>query len=214
MALLVVDDFITLITEKVDLTSSSLLGPDEVTINTISLGSSEYAHFGIAILGVFQDEEFVAFANPFISESPAAEVPTGADPPFPNVYPYPINSGEVYGRDHLNVNIKMVRRDTFVFDSVALNSDGTFFDLTGYTLTMTCKWNPRDASNIFQLTSPSSGISITSAVDGEFTVTISSASTSSLPNRTLYLPFDISATNGSVTKTLTRGTLTIVPDIT
>lgn len=147
---------------------------------------------------------------------PTPGLPTDADPPFPPVYPYFFATGDLYGRNNLSLNLKMVRGDTYTFSaSIILNGDPV--DLTGGTVRMTAKWSASDADNaaLFQLSSPASGIVITSAVDGDITVTVASALTTSLPAKKVELPYDIQFVDaGGSVFTVLYGTLTIVPDIT
>ena len=113
----------------------------------------------------------------------------------------------------MNTNIRLVRGDTYAFSSVAI-LDGEVFNLTNYTVTLTCKRDLNDNSPFFQLTSPLSGIEVTDATAGEFTVTIPSSATTSLERYVYRLPYDIKITNGSINHTLTRGYLIVVPGVT
>jgi hypothetical protein len=137
------------------------------------------------------------------------------DPPFPPVWPYLFSTDVIYGRDHLSVSIKFIRQDTFTFDATVI-LDGNPVDITGWSLVMTAKWDIRDADSaaVFQRTI-GSGIAVTSAVNGEFTVTIASSNTSSLPLHRTVLPFDIQATDTSGNKyTILYGNLVVDPDVT
>lgn len=137
------------------------------------------------------------------------------DPPFPPVWPYLFSTDVIYGRDHLSVSIKFIRQDTFTFDATVI-LDGNPVDITGWSLVMTAKWDIRDPDSaaVFQRTI-GNGITVTSAVDGEFTVTIASSNTSGLPLHRTVLPFDIQATDGSGNKyTILYGNLVIDPDVT
>jgi hypothetical protein len=139
------------------------------------------------------------------------------DPPLPPVWPYlgagKFSSDTIYGREKMNTNLTIVRGDTRVFENVAI-LDGDPFDLSGYTLYMSVKKNLNDAANFFQLSSPASGIVITDALNGEFTVTIPGANTSGLPAYIQRLPYDLAAVNGSVKYTLFRGYLIVIPSLT
>jgi len=169
------------------------------------------------ILGALTFGEFGAnMSDCFISSSTPSTLPRDADPPFPPVFPYLFSTDVIYGRDHLNVNLTMVRLDDFEFDIVA-TLNGSPINLTGCTLKMTAKWRPEDADNqaVFQIYSPSNGISITDATNGTAHVLIASTLTSALPLHTVYLPFDIQLFDStSKIRTLTLGTLKVVPDIT
>lgn len=174
------------------------------------------------IVGAVKFGEYVALqqeANCFlgIQQDCTSDLPPDADPPFPPVYPYLFATDDIYGRDHLSLNLKMVRRDTYKF-AATIVLDGEPVDLTGGTVRMTAKWSVSDADDdaVFQLSSTiPSEIEVTSAVDGEILVTIASALTDSLPYRKVELPYDIQFVDvsGNV-YTVLYGTLTIVPDVT
>lgn len=151
-----------------------------------------------------------------VSISCPGVLPPDVDPPFPPVYPYLFSTDTIYGRDHLSLNLKMVRGDTYSFDArILLN--GQPLDLTGGTVRMTAKWKVSDADNsaVFQLSSPASGITITDAVNGEITVTVAKTLTESLPAKTVELAYDIQWVDASTQVfTVLLGTLVIVPDVT
>lgn len=151
--------------------------------------------------------------NACLIAAAADTLPRDADPPFPPVWPRLFSTDVLYGRDHLNLQLTMVRGDTYSFN-IAITQDGDPFNLTGYTLTMTTKWNVRDTGNVFQLTSPASGIVITDAVNGLATVTVSPSHTSSLPPHVVDLRYDIQASSGSTIYTPIRGILRVLPDVT
>lgn len=174
------------------------------------------------VVGAVKFGQYIASqqeANCFLGVTTTCDstLPIDSDPPFPPVYPYLFATDDIYGRDHLSLNLKMVRRDTYKFDAtIILNGDPV--DLTGGTVRMTAKWSvsDSDADAVFQLSSASaSEIEIVSAVDGQIRVTISSSNTEDLPYRKTELPYDIQFVDvsGSV-YTVLYGTLTVVPDIT
>lgn len=144
------------------------------------------------------------------------ELPITSDPPFPAVWPYFWSTGEIYGRDHLSVNLKMVRSDTYAFE-IAVILNGAAVDLTGGTLTMTAKWDvvDLDANAVFVRSTGNGGIAVTNAVGGLATVTIASTNTTALPAHTVNLVYDIQLVNtlGSI-YTVLNGILTVVPDVT
>lgn len=152
-------------------------------------------------------------ANDCVLTPATTTLPRDTDPPFPPVWPRLFSTDVLYGRDHLNLQLTMVRGDTYSFN-IAITQDGDPFNLTGYTLTMTAKWNVRDTGNVFQLTSPASGIIITDAVNGLATVTVSPSNTSSLPPHVVDLRYDIQASSGSTIYTPIRGILRVLPDVT
>lgn len=144
------------------------------------------------------------------------DLPDDADPPFPPVYPYLFSTDDIYGRDHLSLNLKMVRGDTYKFNAtIVLN--GSPVDLTGGVVRMTAKWSLSDSDSdaVFQVSSATGGIVITSATAGEISVTIAADLTEPLPSRKVELPYDIQFVNSvSEVYTVLYGTLLIVPDAT
>lgn len=157
-----------------------------------------------------------------IFDSPASVTTTtipnlAIDPAVPPVWPVlgagVFASDVIYGSERMNTNLNMTRGDDYTFDCIAI-LDGAVFDLSLYTVKLSCKKNLNDAANFFQITSPSSGISITSAVNGTFTCTIASALTSSLPAYVQRFPYDIEISNGAIKHTLARGYVIIRPDVT
>jgi len=115
----------------------------------------------------------------------------------------------------LNANITMVRGDNFAFDLRVLNN-GVAVDLTGGDMTMTAKWSPTDPNidAVFTRTL-GSGITFTDAAAGEVSVELIPANTNGLPDKQIFLNYDIEYTS-SLGKiyTITRGKLKVVPDIT
>lgn len=141
---------------------------------------------------------------------------TNVDPPYPPVYPYLFATDTIYGREHVSLNLKMVRGDTYQFNATII-LDGVPVDLTGGTVRMTAKWAVANADNaaVFQLSSATTGITVTDAVNGKISVTIASDKTSSLPAKKVELPYDIQFVDStSKVFTVLYGTLTIVPDVT
>lgn len=140
------------------------------------------------------------------STCPDCPDPEDAEPP-----------DNVYGREYLALNLRMVRGDTYKFDAQIL-LHRTPVDLTGGTVKMTAKWSlsAADGSAVFQKTSsPGGGIVVTDAAQGQITVTIASSNTSSLPAKKVELPYDIQFVDSSgAVYTVLYGTLVIVPDAT
>ena len=131
------------------------------------------------------------------------------DPPFPPCYPY-------YGRYDLSLNIKMIRGDTYQFDSTILMNNEPF-DLTGCIVRMTAKWAVAntDGNAVFQLSTATSGVTITDAEAGEISCVIPSTSTEDLPARIVELPYDIQVeTAAGLIYTVLTGILTVSPDVT
>jgi hypothetical protein len=144
-----------------------------------------------------------------------AGLPPDADPPFPPVYPYPFVSDLLYGKEHLDVTIRMIRGDTyeFVFRVV---QDGDSFPITGATFWMTAKWDVEDADldAVFQI-STADDIAILSESEGRVGVIIKPAKTIGLPAHIVTLPYDIQMkASGGEIYTVLRGTLVVTPDVT
>lgn len=117
-----------------------------------------------------------------------------------------------------NQNLTMVKSNTFSMDyTVLLN--GTAVNITGATLRFTAKYNvtDADASAVFQLYSPSNGITITSASAGTGVITIPVSATSTVAEDTngvpLYYDFQITD-SGSNVYTLNYGVLKVLPNVT
>lgn len=157
-----------------------------------------------------EDECFFPVAN-----APTPLLPPTADPPFPPVWPYLFSTNDIYGRDNLSLNLKMVRANTFSFDAAVI-LNGAPVDITGGTLSFTAKWSVLDlqANAVITLTS-SSGILVTDAALGEFTVTIPHSATLSLPFHEVNLPYDIQLLDSlGHYYTVLLGNLKVVPNIT
>lgn len=118
-------------------------------------------------------------------------------------------------RDHLNMNLRMVRGDTISFNiSIVLN--GLPVDITNGVLRMTAKWSvtDEDADAIFTKTStPVDGIVITDAVNGLATITLSPADTINLPDHTVTVPYDVQLDILGAIFTVLLGNLTILVDV-
>lgn len=115
----------------------------------------------------------------------------------------------------MSQNIQMRRGDTYVFTLNVIQS-GAAYNLTGSTVRMTAKrdYNDADGSATFTRSSPSTGIVLTSPTLGIATVTISPASTSSLPAAEVILYYDIQVTDSSGNVfTVVDGLLKVLPDV-
>lgn len=143
-----------------------------------------------------------------------ATLPVNADPPFPPVWPYP--TGLTYSRENYSLNLRMVRGDTYIFDSaVVLNGEAV--DITGCSFRVTAKYSytEDDAEAVFIKTSnPVDGITILSAPDGSLRTQLAPADTNGLPSHQVDLVYDLQMLDatGNVF-TLQRGILTVVPDV-
>lgn len=115
-------------------------------------------------------------------------------------------------------NLQMVRASTESFNfQIRDKSTGDPTNLTGGTLVFTAKWNftDSDAAAVFQLSTPASGITIISAVNGTANVTIPDTATAALPYDVVYLDYDMKFTDGSgFPWTVMRGTLKVSPNVT
>lgn len=110
-------------------------------------------------------------------------------------------------------NFSIYRGDTWTETWTILDQNGVSVDITGATFKMTLKNNTSDADpGVLQLTSPSSGIVITDAATGVVTLTITATQTAALTPSTYE--YDIQMNNTGTVKTLVRGKLTIVADVT
>ena len=182
-------------------------------IRNVTLGAVTNNSGGKVVWGLLR---FGFFDSPVAADS--ADIPNLAiDPAVPPVWPVlgagRFASDTIYGSERMNTNLNMTRGDDYEFDCLAI-LDGELYDLTGYTVKLSCKKNLNDAANFFQITSPSSGIVVTSATGGAFTCTIASSLTSSLPPYVQRFPYDIEISAGAIKHTLARGYVIIRPDVT
>lgn len=152
-----------------------------------------------------------------VCPDPIPPIPPDADPPFPPVWPYPFVGGLLYGRDHLGMNINMIREDDYEFSNVVVGADGDPYNLADCTLILNAKWDVRDADAnvVFTCTSdPADGIVIDSVTDGTFTVTIASAKTTPCPLHRVFLFYAIRMiTADDEIKTILTGTLRVDPNV-
>lgn len=146
------------------------------------------------------------------SSSSTTQVPI--DPPV--IYTF-CNATQPYGRDFLNLNLKMIRANDYSFNiQVILN--GNPLNCTGGTLRMSAKWQPTDTdvNEVFAVSSPNNGIAFIDATQGTATVTIASGLTNiaAVPFHRVDLPYDIQFTDSFGKRfTVAYGTLTILPNI-
>lgn len=136
------------------------------------------------------------------------------DPPV--IYTF-CNATQPYGRDFLNLNLKMIRANDYSFNiQVILN--GNPVNCTGGTLRMSAKWLPTDTdgNEVFAVSTLTGGINYINATLGTATVTIASALTNipAIPYHRVDLPYDIQYTDSTGKRfTVAYGTLTILPNI-
>lgn len=181
-------------------------------IVAVKLGESRSSG-GKAVYGFLRS---LGFGDAFPTPPPVVVLNLTADPPVPPVWPVlaagKFASDVIYGSERMNTNLRFVRGNTYTIKCVAV-LDGAVINLINKTLTLSVKKNLNDVANFLQLTSPSGGITIDSAVDGTFTCTFAAALTSSLPAYVQRFPYDIDMIEGSVVNTLARGYLIIVPSV-
>lgn len=136
------------------------------------------------------------------------------DPPV--VYTF-CNATQPYGRDYLNLNLKMIRANDYSFNiQVILN--GNPVNCTGGSLRMSAKWNTTDtdANEVFSVSTLTGGIAYINQSVGTATVTIASSLTnvSAIPFHRIDLPYDIQYVDSTGKRyTVAYGTLTILPNI-
>lgn len=114
----------------------------------------------------------------------------------------------------MNRNFTLIRARTYVLTATATNG-ASAVNLTGSTLTLKARWSV-DGDEVFSCSSPSDGITITSAANGQFTVTISTSKTTSLPVQDgfLSLPYELILTTASnEVYTILYGKLIVKPNI-
>lgn len=193
----------------------SPIGPSN--FSNVNFTGGVFGTAGGIILGAGQAQiDGVALNACFIGVPTPTNVvsPTSFDPPV--IYTF-CNATQPYGRDFLNLNLKMIRANDYSFNiQVVLN--GTPVNLTGGTLRMSCKWQATDsdANEIFSVTTPSSGIVFLNATSGTATVTVASAltNTNAIPFHRIDPVYDIQYTDqGGHRFTVAYGTLTILPNI-
>ena len=118
-----------------------------------------------------------------------------------------------------NVNLKVVRGRAVTLPVVVKTPDDAAVNLTGGTLRFTVKWSPYDADGaaVFQLSSPSSGITITDATNGKASVNIVAGNTAQtqVPQHRADLVYSLQFTNsGSSPFEVLYGLFTILPNAT
>lgn len=115
----------------------------------------------------------------------------------------------------VEANLSRIRGDTTPF-TVTITTDGvTTIDVTGYYFVMTA--DPSNAptnsdNNLFQLTSPSGGITLSDPTNGVITVTLTTGAADQTPGSYYY---DLQMTDGSANiTTILKGTYEVIQDIT
>lgn len=188
---------------------------DETVVKNVALGGGALGTAGWGILGAGQPGIFGLALNPCLISAASTSVAstTALDPPVTYTF---CNATSPYGRDFLNLNLKMIRGNDYSFNiQVVLN--GNAVNLSGGTLRMTAKWRltDADADEVFSVYSPNNGITFISQTAGTATVKIASALTNvaQIPYHRVDLPYDIEYTDASGNIfTVMYGTLTILPN--
>ena len=111
-------------------------------------------------------------------------------------------------------DITITQGDDEVQSWVIYDDSGDPLDITGGKLWFTVKTNyiQTDPGEL-QLTSPSSGLVLTSAADGEVTMTITNTQSAALTAQTYVYDIQFKDVNGKIT-TLETGTLEVKPQVT
>lgn len=111
-------------------------------------------------------------------------------------------------------NLEMTRGDTRVIEVVATR-DGSPINLTSGKAWMSARRSSNSNVYIFQKHSDSGGVVLTSPASGIFHITLQPTDTSTLPNESVGLSYDvqIKESDGKIS-TIVTGTLTVTPDIT
>lgn len=179
-----------------------------------AMATSDIGYLGFGQQGIFGTGANACLINAGGGGgSTSAKFPS-VDPPV--VYTF-CNATQPYGRDFLNLNLKMIRANDYSFNiQVVLN--GNPLNCTGGFLRMTAKWNATDTdpNEVFSVTSPSGGIIWINQSLGQANITIASAltNTGSIPFHRIDLPYDIEFTDFNGKRyTVAYGTLTVLPNI-
>lgn len=178
-----------------------------VTAGVSILGAGQPAIYGLALNACF-------IGNSNSAASASAVNPTSIDPPI--VYTF-CNATQPYGRDFLNLNLKMIRANDYSFNIQVILS-GNPVNCTGGFLRMSAKWQPTDAdaNEIFAVESPSGGITWINQSQGTANILIARDLTNiaAVPFHRIDVPYDVQFTTvaGQV-QTVMYGTLTILPNI-
>jgi hypothetical protein len=118
--------------------------------------------------------------------------------------------------DFGDFTLEVPRGDTFVF-TVVVKLSGVAQNITGWSFWATGKKNisDADASAVFQKTSPSGGIALTTPGSGLITVTLAPGDTSDDDNRRQSIFVDVQGKDGSGNiYSLARGKAILLPEIT
>ncbi len=92
------------------------------------------------------------------------------------------------------------------------NSNGTAFDLTGYTVALKARPTVESSTVLIDL-STANGKIVVSGLAGQITLNMTNAETSALTWRTGYYDMEITNSGGKVTR-LISGIVTVFPEVT
>lgn len=122
-----------------------------------------------------------------------------------------------FEEDFMNTVFTVIRGDNATF-RCQVREDGVAVDISGWQFTMTAKWEYTDPNSAAVFTRTNgSGITITDAPNGEFTIDLVPSNTAGLPPSRSVLHFDVQAVTPSpANKNLTvlYGKLVVLPDVT
>ena len=106
--------------------------------------------------------------------------------------------------DYINLinTLRIIQGDTWVMEFYAVDADGDAVSLAGNTATMQLRYDPEDADEFLELTSPSGGLVVDGAA-GKVTATITAAQSAAFTPGKFY--YGLRATNGGVRNTFWRG---------
>ena len=107
-------------------------------------------------------------------------------------------------------NFTSIKNDTFQAVTLQINRDASAIDLTGATIRMMLRIIKDQVSPDLSLSTPSSGITITSAVAGEFEI---DKQIIAIDAAVYFYDMELAESNGDV-NTIMAGTFTIEQDVT
>jgi hypothetical protein len=107
--------------------------------------------------------------------------------------------------------VKHKRGDTYTLNCTYTDADGVGIDLTSYTINSQARSNASATSTLFDVTS-GSGITLTDATNGEYTLTVAASETESwTPGKYIQ---DIEYVTGGVVKSTETFKLEVEADVT
>jgi hypothetical protein len=107
-----------------------------------------------------------------------------------------------------------MRGDTATLDLVA-QAGGNPINLDGLTVKFTARYDPADPAAVLAKSTETGGVAVLDAAGGVVRVSIDSADTAALPNRPLYLYFDVEVSDQAGHRvTVASGVLELRQDVT